>query len=686
MGAWSCGGTVRSLRGVISNGPVSASHPAEQHPGAGELRGYDDKAEKPLRSIGGMPLCLRIGVTGHRDIRDKDHVQEQVADAVRWLARELDLAKVSQHSPISLQLVTPLAAGADQIAADAVRSLHVAGTTLVVPVPSDEAAYLESIRVDDEAAARKYELLRHEHGTIAIKLPRTTADDAGFRKVGQWVVDHCDLLVAMWDGRPPSAPVAGAPPGTAGIVSYALSHPREIPVIVVPVAHKGKNGMPEPDLPPRQLLVRIENANVFRGLWWGICRMRGSEPKGLSPSLAVPSPVLDHQAQDGQAQDGQIGSDQREREASFQRSIRSWPLEADGGRVLRRNAVGITVRHLKRFNARQQRKTSNAFSDLVEAALGTDAGPVPAAARMIDDWASARFTRADALAKRYQWASRLLDYSIYALAAVSVIVAAVRAIWTTPGSAPALALSIVDVSILLAISVIVVGDLRGRLRDEWVCFRAMAEYLRTYMFFALIEPRRKASAGEEHRPLTSLGLNEFVGPAWFDRCMQAIWRHRPARQTSWTDADLLPLKGVLHGWIQNQEVYHHRNAENHASLHRRFLIGVASLFIITVLAAFVHIFAPHGKQVDNILNFVAIGVPGVAAAINSIGASREHHRHSVRSRAVMHRLSHLYLPAIIGADSLENLRKQADLMGNYILGESTDWYEVMAVHSVDIPT
>jgi hypothetical protein len=670
---------------------VSASHPAEQHPGAGELRGYDDKAEKPLRSIGGMPLCLRIGVTGHRDIRDKDHVQEQVADAVRWLARELDLAKVSQHSPISLQLVTPLAAGADQIAADAVRSLHVAGTTLVVPVPSDEAAYLESIRVDDEAAARKYELLRHEHGTIDIKLPRTTADDAGFRKVGQWVVDHCDLLVAMWDGRPPSAPVAGAPPGTAGIVSYALSHPREIPVIVVPVAHKGKNGMPEPDLPPRQLLVRIENANVFRGLWWGICRMRGSEPKGLSPSLAVPSPVLDHQAQDGQAQDGQaqdgqIGSDQREREASFQRSIRSWPLEADGGRVLRRNAVGITVRHLKRFNARQQRKTSNAFSDLVEAALGTDAGPVPAAARMIDDWASARFTRADALAKRYQWASRLLDYSIYALAAVSVIVAAVRAIWTTPGSAPALALSIVDVSILLAISVIVVGDLRGRLRDEWVCFRAMAEYLRTYMFFALIEPRRKASAGEEHRPLTSLGLNEFVGPAWFDRCMQAIWRHRPARQTSWTDADLLPLKGVLHGWIQNQEVYHHRNAENHASLHRRFLIGVASLFIITVLAAFVHIFAPHGKQVDNILNFVAIGVPGVAAAINSIGASREHHRHSVRSRAVMHRLSHLYLPAIIGADSLENLRKQADLMGNYILGESTDWYEVMAVHSVDIPT
>jgi hypothetical protein len=653
---------------------------ADQHQDAGKLRGYDDRAEEGLRSTGGMPLCVRIGVTGHRGLRDSDQVQQQVAGAVRWLAGELHLAEVSRRSPIWLQVVTPLAAGGDQIAADAVRDLHVAGTTLVVPVPSDDAAYLESIRRDDDEAAEKFERLRHEHGTSVVKLARATADDPGFRKVGQWVVDHCDVLVAMWDGQPPPpATAAGAPPGTAGIVSYALSHPREIPVIVVPVARGSKSGSksgtPEPDLPPPQLLARIEDANVFRSAWWGIRGMRGNEPKGLSPRLAIPPDVL-----------GRHAKDQREREASFQRSIRSWPLEANGGRVLRRNALGITVRHLSRFNAHQQQKTRNAFSELVDAALDTDAGPVPAAARKIDDWASTRFARADALAKRYQRVSRLLDYSIYALAAVSVIVAAIRAIWTAPGSAPALVLSIADIFILLTISVIVVGDLRGRLRDGWICFRAMAEYLRTYMFFALVEPRKRALAGEEHRSLTSLGLNEFVGPAWPDRCMRAIWRHRPVRQASWTNANLDDLKGVLCGWIRNQEDYHHRTTENHASMHRRFLIWVAALFIITVLAAFVHIFVPHGKQVDNTLDFVAIGVPGIAAAINSIGAAREHHRHSVRSKAVMHRLSYMYLPAIVGADSLENLRKQADIMGTYILGESTDWYEVMAVHSVEIPT
>jgi hypothetical protein len=642
-----------------------------------------------------MPLCLRIGVTGHRGIHDPCQVRQQVTRAVQWLADELDLAKVSQHSPIWLQVVTPLAAGGDQIAADAVRDLHVAGTTLVVPVPAEEDAYLASIRVDDEHAAEEFKRLRSEHGTRVVKLARATANDPGFRKVGQWVVDHCDVLVAMWDGQPPPpATAAGAPPGTAGVVSYALSHPREIPVIVVPVARSSKSGTPEPDLPPHQLLLRLEDKNVFRSFWWQIRGMRGSEPKGLSPRLAIPPDVFARPAQHSQAQHSQAphsqarhsqAQDQEEREASFQRSIRSWPLGANGGRVLRRNPLGITVRHLRRFNARQQ-KTNSAFSELINGALGTKASPVFAAARKIDDWASARFARADALAKQYQWFSRLVDYSIYGLAAVSVIVAAIRAIWTTPRSAPALALSIADIVILSTISVIVIGDLRGRLRDEWTCFRAMAEYLRTHMFFALVEPGRRSSTGEEPRSLTSLGLNEFVGPAWADHCMQAIWHHRPAQQKPWTEANLDDLKGVLRGWIQDQEGYHRHNTEKHARIHQRFLFGVASLFIITVLAAFVHIFVPHGKQIDNTLDFVAIGVPGIAAAINSIGAAREDHRHSVRSRAVMHRLSFMYLPAIMGADSLKNLREQADVMGNYILGESTDWYEVMAVHSVEIPT
>ena len=112
-------------------------------------------------------------------------------------------------------------------------------------------------------------------------------DDAGFRKVGEWVVDHCDVLLALWDGQPPprSGP-AGAPPGTAAIVGYALSHPREIPVIVVPVARGQRGDEPAQEaLPPRQLLLRTEHANPFVDLRWRALGGQGNEPTGLSPRL-----------------------------------------------------------------------------------------------------------------------------------------------------------------------------------------------------------------------------------------------------------------------------------------------------------------------------------------------------------------------------------------------------------------
>ena len=299
----------------------------------------------------------------------------------------------------------------------------------------------------------------------------------------------------------------------------------------------------------------------------------------------------------------------------------------------------------------------NSFSALVDQALGDDVGPIPDAASTVENWASGRFLRADSLAARYQWRSRRLERSIYVLAALSVLVAAARTIWTTPGSATALTLSYLDVFILAVVSVVLLSDRRGRVRDQWVCFRAMAEYLRTYMFLALIDPRQNRSANEEQPSLTSLGLSEFVGQAWFDHSMKAIWQHRP-NLPAWSETDCKSLQRVLCGWIVDQEKYHDGKAKAHASLHSRFLIVVTSLFIVTVLAALVHIFAA-GEQTDAILNFVAIGVPGAAAAVNSIAASGEHHRHSVRSRAAKHRLAYLYYPAITEASGLRDLRRRA---------------------------
>ncbi len=672
------------LLGVRSNRPVSVRAVGDRDASGeqiadGQFRGYDKQTEPDLQKPGLMPLCLRIGVSGHRDIRDPARVQQEVADAVRWLVDELHLVKVSAQAPVWLQVLTPLAAGADQIVAEAVISLNIPGTTLRVPVPADEAAYERSIRADGQAAVERYWHLRHRPHTTVTKLPRTTADEAGFRKLGEWVVDHCDVLLALWNGQsPPLSGPAGAPPGTAAIVSYALSHPREIPVIVVPVARRQRSDEDAlEELPPCQLLLRTEHANPFVDLWWRALHRHGSQPAGLSPRLTDQLEVFLRPDQDGRLSPGE-----QEREDEFEQSVRSWPLNAAGGQVLRRNVLGVTIRHIKRLNKDKPPTVHNRFSALIDEALGSGTGPVPDAAKKIEPWACARFERADKLASHYQRIARRYDRSIYVLAALSVLVAAARTIWTTPGSATAFVLSCLDVFFLAVVSAVLLTDLRGRYREWWVCFRAMAEYLRTYMFLALI---RNAPESEEPPSFTSLGLNEFIGPAWFDRGMKAIWPHRPVLPRAWSEKDLASLKRALRGWIVDQEKYHYAKGESHAVRHRQFQIAVTSGFVITVLAALAHIFV-GGKDPDAFLNFIALGVPGAAAAVNSIGAAGEHHRHSVRSRAAMHRLNYLYLPAIMEAESLPELRRQADLLGRYVLGEATDWYEVMAVHATDIPT
>jgi hypothetical protein len=663
-----------------------------QHPYSETVIGYDADAELQASQQGQIPLSVRIGVTGHRDIRDPAGAERAVRDTFEWLSTALDLPGVSQASPVSLQVCTPLAAGADQIVARALINLKLVGTGLIIPVLSSETGdkdYQESIRKDDPAALHYYLDQRHNDGrgdnkdcrqqNRVIGIGPGDADEAGFRKLGEWVVDHCDVLLALWDGRPAEAS-SGVPPGTAAIVSYALNHPRDIPVVVVPTARLSHPEETAGNLPPAQLLLRGEDSNPYKGLWLWACRALGGAPIGLSLVLGGHRDVLGL-------------DDQAERQAEFLREVHSWPLDATGASALRRNAIGVSVKHSRRSNApevlrRMQRKAREniGFRGILDSPMadGQVDQEVRDAAERIQGWGAVRYQRVNYLASRYQQTLWRLDKSVYVLAATSVLVAAVRTTWTTQGSAAAFILSCLDVVILAAISAVLVLDLRGRYRDRWASFRAMAEYLRTYMFLALIEARRQMPADDDPASLTSLGLNEFIGPAWFARSMDVIWQQRPPPKR-WDPAHLPSLKYMFRTWILDQESYHHKKTKRHTEAHRSFLVAVTSLFFLTLLAALVHIFA-SGRQFDDTLSFIAIAVPGFAAAINSIGASREHHRHAIRSRAAAHRLSSHYLPAISGAADIPELRDQAHELVRYMLGEATEWYEVMAVHSVDVPT
>lgn len=146
-----------------------------------------------------------IGVTGHRNLPESARTHAERA-----------IEELLGKYPRPVVGLSSLAEGADQIFADVLLRnggiLHA-----VIPCwgyastigPASLPNYLRLV-----AAARSVT-------TLAFASPSERAFDAA----GQYVADHCDLLVAVWDGRP-----ADGLGGTADAVAHARRIGREVAI------------------------------------------------------------------------------------------------------------------------------------------------------------------------------------------------------------------------------------------------------------------------------------------------------------------------------------------------------------------------------------------------------------------------------------------------------------------------
>jgi hypothetical protein len=149
---------------------------------------------------------VRFGVTGHQVLPPRI-----VDRAVRHWHRVL---------PAGAQLygVSSLAEGADQMFAGHVLA---AGGELEAILPC--ADYASSLCTDGGRA--RFEELRQAARTV-ITLPYPKPSEQAFLAAGLVLVERCDHLFAVWDGRP-----ARGLGGTADIVAYARA--RGCPVTVL---------------------------------------------------------------------------------------------------------------------------------------------------------------------------------------------------------------------------------------------------------------------------------------------------------------------------------------------------------------------------------------------------------------------------------------------------------------------
>jgi hypothetical protein len=169
-------------------------------------------------------LPLVIGVTGHRDLREEDvsRLEAEVAGIIARLRH--DYLDDDVETPIIV--LSALAEGADRLVA---RVALAQGARLIAPLPMPREEYGRDFEpgLEPGHAGEFGELLAqaiaapvipftHGNSLEAVRSnPKKRAEQ--YRAVGLFIIQHCNVLIAIWDGDE-SNMAAG---GTAEVVKFA---------------------------------------------------------------------------------------------------------------------------------------------------------------------------------------------------------------------------------------------------------------------------------------------------------------------------------------------------------------------------------------------------------------------------------------------------------------------------------
>lgn len=143
-----------------------------------------------------MTIPLIVGVTGHRDL-----IEDEIP-IIKKMVRSFFLDLRESFPGLPLMLLSPLASGADQLAAEVAFELNIE-TVALLPMPADE--YRRDFEGDD---LTKFEQLLK--GAPLVEIPMVAEDpgkrDQQYVSLAAYLTAHCHILLALWDGADVDAP------------------------------------------------------------------------------------------------------------------------------------------------------------------------------------------------------------------------------------------------------------------------------------------------------------------------------------------------------------------------------------------------------------------------------------------------------------------------------------------------
>ena len=166
-----------------------------------------------------------IGVTGNRILADPDRISFGIAEAIDRI--------VEAFPGGSMRIVSCLAEGADRLVAHQMQRYPDSQLTAVLPLPQSD--YM----TDFSTTQSKREFLGLlDRADKLVELPMSRPREQAYETAGRYVLDHCDVLVAIWDGSH-----AQGRGGTGDVVSEARK--RGLPIAWVQAGNR-KLGTKEP--------------------------------------------------------------------------------------------------------------------------------------------------------------------------------------------------------------------------------------------------------------------------------------------------------------------------------------------------------------------------------------------------------------------------------------------------------
>lgn len=171
-----------------------------------------ENTEKFQMSKGAL-FPLLVGITGHRDLRNRD------IPTLKEKIQEIFEHYRSDYPDTPLTLMTALAEGADRITAEVALSM---GASLVAVLPLPQEEYERDFSTAGSLAEFRTLLSKSDQVITVEQLSEDVSEynenrNTQYEMAGAYIVQHSAFLLALWDGK-----FIGKQGGTGEVVRFAI--------------------------------------------------------------------------------------------------------------------------------------------------------------------------------------------------------------------------------------------------------------------------------------------------------------------------------------------------------------------------------------------------------------------------------------------------------------------------------